>query len=104
LLIGSGKAERDGVIVAVMDSGPGLASADLERLFDAFYPTEPGGLGMGLSICRSIIEAPWGTIVGGGERTAGCRLSVLDAGSTIARPRSFDSRMRISDYHPAADI
>ena len=62
LLISSGKAERDGVLVAVMDSGPGLASADLERLFDAFYTTKPGGLGMGLSICRSIIEAHGGRL------------------------------------------
>jgi PAS domain S-box-containing protein len=62
LLISTGKAESDGVLVAVRDSGPGLAPASLERLFGAFYTTKPGGLGMGLSICRSIIEAHWGRL------------------------------------------
>jgi PAS domain S-box-containing protein len=49
--------ESDGVSVEVRDSGPGFAPAALERVFDAFYTTKPGGLGLGLSICRSIIEA-----------------------------------------------
>jgi PAS domain S-box-containing protein len=57
LLISSGKAEGDGrgVLVAVRDSGPGLALANIEHLFEAFYTTKSGGLGMGLSICRSIV-------------------------------------------------
>jgi C4-dicarboxylate-specific signal transduction histidine kinase len=62
LLISTGKAESDGVLVAVLDSGPGLALASLERLFEAFYTTKTGGLGMGLSICRSIIEAHGGRL------------------------------------------
>jgi signal transduction histidine kinase len=62
LLISTGNAASDGVLVAVRDSGPGLAPASLERLFEAFYTTKPGGLGMGLSICRSIIEAHGGRL------------------------------------------
>jgi PAS domain S-box-containing protein len=62
LLISTGKAESDAVLVSVCDSGPGLAPASLERLFEAFYTTKPGGLGMGLSICRSIIEAHGGRL------------------------------------------
>ena len=56
LLIVTGN-EPDGVSVEVRDSGPGFAPAALERVFEAFYTTKPGGLGLGLSICRSIIEA-----------------------------------------------
>jgi signal transduction histidine kinase len=62
LLISTRKAEPNGVLVGVRDSGPGLAPATLERVFDAFYTTKSGGLGMGLSICRSIIEAHGGRL------------------------------------------
>ena len=55
------RTEQDGpgVLVAVQDSGPGLKPESV-RLFEAFYTTKPGGMGMGLSICRSIIEAHGG--------------------------------------------
>jgi PAS domain S-box-containing protein len=62
LLISSGTIESGGVLVTVRDSGPGLAPATLDRLFDAFYTTKPSGLGMGLSICRSIVEAHGGNL------------------------------------------
>jgi PAS domain S-box-containing protein len=55
-LLISTRHEPDGVSVEVRDSGPGFAPAALERVFEAFYTTKPGGLGLGLSICRSIIE------------------------------------------------
>ena len=62
-----------GVLVTVRDTGPGLDPTSVDRLFEAFYTTKPGGMGMGLSICRSIIEAhggrlwafanePWGAV------------------------------------------
>ena len=62
LLISTEKDEPDGVLVAVRDSGPRLAPENLERLFDAFYTTKATGMGMGLSICRSIIEAHGGRL------------------------------------------
>ncbi len=62
LSIRTKNAEPGGVLVEVGDSGPGLAPATLERLFEAFYTTKPGGLGLGLSICRAIIEAHGGRL------------------------------------------
>ncbi len=69
LRIGTGKEASGGVLVAVQDSGPGLNPESVDRLFDAFYTTKPGGMGMGLSICRSIVEAHGGQIWA--SRTAG---------------------------------
>ena len=62
LLIRTTKAKDDTVLIAVMDSGPGLPTASPERLFEPFYATKTGGLGIGLSICRSIIEAHGGRL------------------------------------------
>jgi C4-dicarboxylate-specific signal transduction histidine kinase len=62
LLIDTGSEAPNGVLVAVRDSGPGMKPASFDRLFDPFYTTKPGGIGMGLSICRSIIEAHGGRV------------------------------------------
>jgi signal transduction histidine kinase len=56
------EAEWAHVLLAVRDSGPGLDPKGLDRLFDAFYTTKPQGLGMGLAISRSIIEAHGGRL------------------------------------------
>jgi PAS domain S-box-containing protein len=62
LLISTGKVEPSGALVAVQDSGPGLEALMLERVFESFYTTKPTGFGLGLSICRSIIEAHGGRL------------------------------------------
>jgi signal transduction histidine kinase len=62
LLISTAPAESGGVLVVLRDTGPGFAPATHERLFEAFYTTKTTGLGMGLSICRSIIEAHGGRL------------------------------------------
>jgi PAS domain S-box-containing protein len=62
LLITKGKNETGDVLVAVRDSGPGLGPTTLENLFKAFHTTKPNGLGLGLSICRSIVEGHGGRL------------------------------------------
>jgi signal transduction histidine kinase len=62
LLISTEEDGANGVRIAVKDSGPGLKPESVDRLFDAFYTTKPDGMGMGLSICRSIIEAHGGRV------------------------------------------
>jgi signal transduction histidine kinase len=57
LLITTAPAGSDSVLVRVADSGPGLDPQMLEHVFDPYYTTKPHGMGMGLAICRSIIEA-----------------------------------------------
>jgi PAS domain S-box-containing protein len=62
LTIRSYQDDSGQVIVAVEDSGAGFTAESQDRLFHAFFSTKPGGLGMGLSICRSIIEAHGGRL------------------------------------------
>src|ERR1700735_1960625 len=61
-LLISTEQHHTGVLVAVRDSGPGIDPAHLDRVFEAFYTTKSGGVGMGLSICRSIIDAHGGRL------------------------------------------
>jgi PAS domain S-box-containing protein len=62
LLISTEQNRADEVLVAVRDSGPGIEPDRLERVFDAFYTTKSNGVGMGLSICQSIISAQGGRL------------------------------------------
>jgi PAS domain S-box-containing protein len=61
-LLISTEQDHTGVLVAVRDSGPGINPSHLDRVFDAFYTTKSSGMGMGLSICRSIIDAHVGRL------------------------------------------
>jgi signal transduction histidine kinase len=62
LLISAEQTQTGGVLVSVRDSGPGIDPDHLERIFEAFYTTKSSGMGMGLSICRSIINAYGGRL------------------------------------------
>jgi PAS domain S-box-containing protein len=62
LLIHTKQNRADEVLVAICDTGPGIEPDHLERVFDAFYTTKSNGVGMGLSICRSIIGAQGGRL------------------------------------------
>jgi signal transduction histidine kinase len=60
-----------GIMVAVADSGKGIASQDVDRIFNPLFTTKSDGMGMGLSICRSIIEAHEGQLWVAGNRPRG---------------------------------
>jgi C4-dicarboxylate-specific signal transduction histidine kinase len=62
LFIAAQRNSPEEVLVVVRDSGAGLDPQDLDRIFDAFYTTKPKGMGMGLSISRSIIESHGGRL------------------------------------------
>jgi signal transduction histidine kinase len=61
LLIRSAQDER-GVVVTVTDCGVGFAEENVERMFSPFFTTKPSGMGLGLSICRSIVESHGGRL------------------------------------------
>jgi PAS domain S-box-containing protein len=62
LLVRTRRADPDGIVMSVHDSGPGLNPANPEGIFESFVTTKPNGMGMGLSISRSIIEAHGGRL------------------------------------------
>ena len=62
LLISTEQTQTGGVLVCVRDCGPGVDPDHVDRVFEAFYTTKSSGVGMGLSICRSIIDAHGGRL------------------------------------------
>jgi len=60
--IGTEWSPTDGLLVAISDSGPGVAPENREKVFESFYTTKAGGVGIGLSICRFIIDAHSGRL------------------------------------------
>jgi hypothetical protein len=71
LLISTQQNQTNGVLMAVRDSGPGIDPEHVERVFEAFYTTKTSGVGMGLAICRSIIDAHGGRLWAGANEPRG---------------------------------
>src|ERR1700730_11477580 len=62
LRVKSGMAETSRILISFEDSGTGIDAKNINRIFDPFFTTKPQGMGMGLAICRSIIEAHGGSL------------------------------------------
>ena len=94
LTIASGKDDANAVFVEVRDAGPGIDLADLDRLFQSFYTTKPDGIGMGLAISRSIVEAHGGRLSAAADQPHGAvfrfTLPVEEKSSEGARSHHVD--------------
>ena len=69
--------DPDGVLLSVEDSGTGIDPKDIDRIFDSFFTTKPQGMGMGLSICRSIIEAHGGRLTASSGHSLGSVFQII---------------------------
>ena len=77
LLIRSGKDDTGHLLLSVTDSGIGISAENANRLFNAFFTTKSSGLGMGLSICRSIVEAHGGRMSASSNEGPGATFQLL---------------------------
>jgi C4-dicarboxylate-specific signal transduction histidine kinase len=85
LRVTSDQQEPASILITIEDSGPGVEPENMERIFTPFYTTKPEGTGMGLAICRSIIQSHNGRLFATLGRSCGLRLHIsLPAGATGA--------------------
>lgn len=86
LQISSARDRENGISLTVRDSGPTLRPEALDRFFEAFYSTKASGMGIGLSICRSIVEAHGGRIWATANATRGATLHIVLPASQDSSP------------------
>jgi signal transduction histidine kinase len=84
------RSEGGDVSISVEDNGPGLDEAQLARLFESFFTTKSGGMGMGLPICRSIIEAHGGTISARNRKDGGASFLVTLKAASQGPIRAYE--------------
>ena len=77
LVVRTNSIDESNVLVEVQDSGTGIAAEKLESIFDPFITSKPEGLGLGLSICRSIIERHGGKISAANNPDRGAKFSIM---------------------------
>jgi C4-dicarboxylate-specific signal transduction histidine kinase len=98
LHISTGQTTRGDIFVAVKDSGPGLDAQSLDHLFDPFYSSKPHGLGIGLCICRAIVEAHDGRLWASASEPHGATFQF-----TLRQFRS-DRRPRVLRCHSKSEV
>jgi hypothetical protein len=90
---------------SVQDTGKGLASEVLERLFEAFFSTKSEGMGMGLNLCRSIVESHQGRMqaenIYNGSEVTGCRFTFW---LPLAAPLANDTTDPVANAQPPRTI
>lgn len=69
--------EGDGIVVKVMDTGPGIDPKDLDGIFDPFVTTKPQGIGLGLAICRMIVERHGGQLLASSGQDGGAQFDIV---------------------------
>jgi PAS domain S-box-containing protein len=85
LQISTEQNEAGDVLVTVCDTGPGIAPENLERVFESFFTTKSSGVGIGLSICRSILEAHGGSLWASANEPRGARFQFTLPGAAAHR-------------------
>jgi two-component system sensor kinase FixL len=86
------------VSITVMDTGPGLTATALAGLFQAFHSDKPGGMGLGLSLCRSIATAHAGEIVGGNKLSERGAVFILTLPATPQSPKDESTPYETADH------
>ena len=105
LLISTEQTEANGILVAVRDSGPGIDPEHVERVFEAFYTTKTSGVGMGLSICRSIIDAHGGRLWADANEPRGAtfRFTLPGAENELTNGEPREGSISTAPHQPACE-
>ena len=100
LVVRTAQIDGDKVEISVSDNGSGISGQELPRLFDSFFTTKPHGIGLGLSISRSIVEAHGGTLSVENRTGGGATFRILLPVEFTAAPTSTSSRVPTGTGEP----